>query len=86
VATAPRFGLAAGVLILATSCARPVAEPASRPQPSVPGATSPAPTTSMSPSQVPPELQFTAPRLGGGTVRGADFAGHDLVMWFWAPW
>ncbi|MGH2654619.1 MAG: hypothetical protein ACRDHV_09770 [Actinomycetota bacterium] len=40
----------------------------------------------MAPSPAPGELMFTAARLGGGTVRGEDFAGHDLVMWFWAPW
>ncbi|HSL66995.1 MAG TPA: hypothetical protein VK977_02415 [Actinomycetota bacterium] len=35
---------------------------------------------------VPRELGFTAPRLGGGTIRGAVYAGQDLVVWFWAPW
>ena len=38
------------------------------------------------PADVPEELRFSAPALGGGTLEGADFAGHDLVMWFWAPW
>ena len=32
------------------------------------------------------ELRFTAPALGGGQIRGRDFAGQDLVIWFWAPW
>lgn len=31
-------------------------------------------------------LDFTAPRLGGGSVTGAGFAGMDLALWFWAPW
>ena len=31
-------------------------------------------------------LDFTAPRLGGGTVDGADYAGKDTAIWFWAPW
>jgi hypothetical protein len=82
--------LAIGVLALASSCARPTGGPASMRGPSgstlTPGATAPAAPGTVNPADVPPELRFTAPRLGGGTVRGADFAGHDLVMWFWAPW
>ena len=31
-------------------------------------------------------LDFQAPKLGGGTVNGSDFAGQDVAMWFWAPW
>jgi hypothetical protein len=31
-------------------------------------------------------LDFQAPKLGGGTVHGRDFAGKDVAMWFWAPW
>jgi hypothetical protein len=31
-------------------------------------------------------LGFTAPRLGGGTIEGVDFAGRDVAFWFWAPW
>jgi hypothetical protein len=31
-------------------------------------------------------LDFSAPRLGGGTIEGSDYAGHDLAIWFWAPW
>lgn len=31
-------------------------------------------------------LDFEAPRLGGGTVRGIDHAGEDVVLWMWAPW
>jgi hypothetical protein len=32
------------------------------------------------------ELRFTAPRLGGGQIRGAEYAGRDVAIWFWAPW
>jgi hypothetical protein len=81
---APRLVLAVGVVILASSCGRPLDEPASI-RPSEPGPPAPSSTT-VSPAGSPRELRFTEPRLGGGTVRGADFAGHDLVMWFWAPW
>jgi hypothetical protein len=31
-------------------------------------------------------LRFSAPRLGGGTIEGVDFAGKDVAFWFWAPW
>lgn len=33
-----------------------------------------------------PILDFTAPRLSGGQVKGSEFAGRDLALWFWAPW
>lgn len=35
---------------------------------------------------VPEQLDFVAPDVRGGQVVGADFAGQDLVIWFWAPW
>jgi len=31
-------------------------------------------------------LDFVAPDVRGGEVVGADLAGQDLVIWFWAPW
>jgi hypothetical protein len=71
------------LLLVATTCARaPVAEgPAA-------AAGSP-PSTSRSPG-APPEaakvLRFEAPRLGGGVLRGTDYAGKDVAIWFWAPW
>jgi hypothetical protein len=43
------------------------------------------PATSASPD-VAELLDFTAPVLGGGTLRGADYAGKDVAIWFWAPW
>jgi hypothetical protein len=50
-------------------------------------------TSFQSPSQRSTEgskatglLDFQAPKLGGGTVNGSDFAGKDVAMWFWAPW
>ena len=51
-----------------------------------PQGTDPAEETSPGGVDVPRALRFTAPALGGGTIDGADFAGHDLAMWFWAPW
>ena len=35
---------------------------------------------------VPEVLDFTAQRLGGGTIEGALYAGAPLAIWFWAPW
>lgn len=31
-------------------------------------------------------LDFEATAVDGSTVDVADFAGEDLVVWFWAPW
>jgi hypothetical protein len=35
---------------------------------------------------IPEILEFEAPLLGGGTLRGVDYAGKDVAFWFWAPW
>jgi hypothetical protein len=34
----------------------------------------------------PEVLRFSAPKLGGGTLEGADYSGRDVAIWFWAPW
>ena len=48
---------------------------------------SPSPTADASANGAPPEvLDFEAPLLDGGTLRGADLAGKDVAFWFWAPW
>jgi len=31
-------------------------------------------------------LNFEAPNLAGGVIRGADYVGKDVAFWFWAPW
>jgi hypothetical protein len=36
--------------------------------------------------EVPAILDFEAPLVGGGTLRGADLAGAPVAVWFWAPW
>lgn len=50
-------------------------------------ASAPTGTVTMGPAAaVPDVLDFEAPLLGGGTLRGADLAGKDVAFWFWAPW
>lgn len=43
-------------------------------------------TGTPSPAAIPEILEFEAPLLGGGTLRGVDYAGKDVAFWFWAPW
>lgn len=84
------------VLVLAlTSCGSLGAERATSPDPepaptspTAPATSSPRPTNEPEdpPTEAPPELRFTAPAVEGGTIEGADYAGRDLVIWFWAPW
>ena len=71
---------ALGVLV-SVSIACTASDPASD-TPSV--ANSPASAgTEPGPADV---LDFAAPKLGGGTIQGSDYAGQDLAIWFWAPW
>jgi hypothetical protein len=49
-----------------------------------PAATSAASMASPTPS-VPDSLAFTAPRVGGGTIDLAQYAGTPVLLWFWAP-
>ncbi|HEX6208154.1 MAG TPA: hypothetical protein VF058_07340 [Actinomycetota bacterium] len=89
-----RLIISLGILALsAASCASPEEPAATRSPEAAPAATSPAAPTSPPPTEepaedppVPGELRFTAPALGGGTIDGAEYAGSDLVIWFWAPW
>lgn len=51
-------------------------------------AVTPAPATSLA-SEAPANaaaLDFTARRLDGGTIEGAQLAGGPVVLWMWAPW
>lgn len=32
------------------------------------------------------DLAFTATSLEGEPVALADYAGQDVMLWFWAPW
>lgn len=85
--------LATAILgLILTSCASSAPDPAPGPaataeSPSPPSGPSPQPTDAPGGGPaVPRELRFSAPALGGGEIDGADYAGSDLVIWFWAPW
>jgi hypothetical protein len=66
------------VLVLLPACSGP-RDPGAAGSPP-PGATGPPETA------VPEVLDFSAPKLGGGTVNGAVYAKADVAIWFWAPW
>lgn len=75
--------------LLSVACAGPATRPDSPRATAPTAALSPSPgpdAGSAPPSPAPEELRFEAPLLSGGTVRGATYAGADLVIWFWAPW
>jgi hypothetical protein len=77
----------AALVLLAAACTGDTPGP-SRTEPAATtpseGGASASPTAGgPAPAEV---LRFTAPRLGGGTIGGAEFAGRDVAFWFWAPW
>ena len=60
------------------------------------GTTAPSPASEAPPASERPSdgtapvvaevLDFEAPLLDGGTLRGESLAGRDVAFWFWAPW
>ena len=87
--------------LVASACAAadpdPASSPASERAPSAPPATqSPASEgqgggdgatkDTSEPPVVPEILEFEAPLVGGGTLKGAELAGAPVAVWFWAPW
>ena len=49
-------------------------------------ATAAAPAaTAQAAGVVPQALAFSAPRVGGGTLDLAAYAGKPVLLWFWAP-
>lgn len=46
----------------------------------------PTPEPAPEPVEVPEVLQFEAMTVAGDTFAGADLAGKDSVLWFWASW
>ena len=90
----PPAGLLVGAVIaIAAGCGGGQATTLPTPAPTTsltiattpPAATAPPTTTTSSAAVVPVLLDFEAPLVGGGTIRGADLAGRDTLFWFWAP-
>jgi hypothetical protein len=71
------------VLLTAVAAVMLTAACSSSPSPPTGSTTGPGATGA---SGVPEVLDFEAPLLDGGTLRGADLAGKDVAFWFWAPW
>lgn len=75
------------LVALAAACSSaPAADPTQVADPTRSSPTPVAGPEAPVPEGVPEVLDFTAPKLGGGTLEGADFAGQDVAIWFWAPW
>lgn len=79
VAAAAAFGLGA---CSGTPSAVPTNVETSRsapPRTGEPSATVPA-------ASIPEVWRFSAARVGGGTIEGADLTGEKVAVWLWAPW
>jgi len=71
-----------GVAALA-ACGNPDAQPA---EPLAgPAATAATSAATASTAGVPQSLSFSAPKVGGGTIDMAAYAGQPVLLWFWAP-
>ena len=86
-----RGAVAAVVLLLVTAACgggggpEPAPSAASTPEEATTTTGPPAGGTATAPA-VPEVLRFTAAAVDGGQVAGADYAGRDVALWFWAPW
>lgn len=72
-----------GVVALAACGDNSTSSPAAAP--AAPFAAATSATAVPGPSSVPESLALSAPRVGGGTVNLATYAGKPVVLWFWAP-
>jgi len=54
-------------------------------QPAEPLAGPAATAANASTAGVPQSLSFSAPKVGGGTIDMAAYAGQPVLLWFWAP-
>lgn len=80
----------AGASVAAGCGADDAATPSAGPSTAVSGAPTSTPSTTgpAAPAavEVPDVLRFRAPGIDGSEVVGADYAGRDVALWFWAPW
>jgi hypothetical protein len=75
---------AAWLLLLVTAaCGNASTPPETQPARSGTAISPPATSEAPEPARV---LRFEAPDLARGVIRGADYAGKDVALWFWAPW
>lgn len=72
-----RLALLLTLLLTALACT-----PQAAPQPTVAG----TPGTDATAGDTPEALAFSADLVDGGTFEGGEYAGQDLMIWFWAPW
>ncbi len=73
--------VAAGLALalVAASCGSDTAPTAAASGTTAPAASAPAPESSGA-------LDLEAATADGGTVNLAEYAGEDVMLWFWAPW
>jgi hypothetical protein len=76
----------AALALLVSACGADGPTDAATSDPGAPPVESGAPPSGSSTEAIPEILDFEAPLLAGGTLRGADYAGKDVAFWFWAPW
>ena len=75
-----------GVALLA-ACGDPASSSTEPTTPTAGAAVAASVSTAAAPVRtvVTDPLAFTAPRVGGGIINMADFAGKPVLLWFWAP-
>ncbi len=97
VRSASRLASVAMVLVLVgAACASeteaPTAAPAATTAPASAGEEAPTPDATEPVAPDAPQaavaelLDFSAASADGGTINMADYAGQDILLWFWAPW
>lgn len=78
-----RLAGAAFFVLVACSGSTP---PGATDDPAAPGDGGAPSASGLSTSAVPEILRFEVTGLDGEPIRGADLAGRELAIWFWAPW
>jgi hypothetical protein len=76
----------AALTVVLSACGADGSTVAATSDPPAPSVGSEAPSGGGTTREIPEILDFEAPLLAGGTLRGADYAGKDVAFWFWAPW
>jgi hypothetical protein len=80
----PRLAVAIALLLALQGCTGGGATPATPVAGSGGAGSGGAAATEALPGADP--LAFTATTVQGEAFDGADYAGQDLMVWFWAPW